>query len=132
MDWRGILSWNERTTFARNVQGKRFFPLDSKLRLREDHWSEGAARVATRQGLQAKSFDLAAAAYEDAVGSSMSADSLRRVTQGGGQMVEERRQAEAEQVYAEETPAAVEQVVKEHEPIQGQGNVSSDGGMILL
>jgi hypothetical protein len=132
MGWKGIRYWNERTTFAREVVGRRFFPLDSKLQLREDHWSEGAARVATRQGLQAKSFDLAAEAYEDAVGSSMSADSLRRVTEGWGQKVEAQRKAEAEQVYAEESPLAVEQVVKVHAPIQEQGNLSSDGGMILL
>lgn len=112
--------------------GRRFFPLDRKLQLREDHWSDGAARVAARQGLQAKSFDLASEAYEDAVGCSMSADSLRRVTQGWGQRVEEQRKTEAKQVYAEETPVAVEQVVKVHEPIQEQGNVSTDGGMILL
>ena len=35
-----------------------FPPLDRKLQLRSDHWSAGAARVATRLGLQAKSFDL--------------------------------------------------------------------------
>jgi len=102
------------------------------LRLRGDHWSEGAARVATRQGLQAKSFALAAAAYQDAVGGSMSEDSLRRVTQGWGQLVEEQREAEAERVYAPEKPEAVAQVVKVQAPIQGQGNVSSDGGMVLL
>jgi hypothetical protein len=82
--------------------------------------------------LQAKSFDLASEAYEDAVGSSMSSDSLRRVTQGWGQEVEKQRKTEAKQVYAEETPVAVEQVVKVHEPIQEQGNLSTDGGMILL
>ena len=54
--------------FARSVEGRRFFPLDKKLCLREDHWSEGAGRVAKRQGLQAKSFTLTAAAYQDAVG----------------------------------------------------------------
>jgi hypothetical protein len=102
------------------------------LRLREDHWSEGAARVATRHGLQANSFALAAAAYQDAVGGSMSEDSLRRVTEGWGELVEEQRKAEAKRVYAEEKPEAVEQVVKIHAPIQGQGNVSSDGGMVLL
>jgi hypothetical protein len=132
MDWKGIRDWNEHTTFARSVQGKRFFPLDRKLQLRADHWSEGAARVATRQGLQAKSFVLAAAAYEEAVGGSMSSDSLRRVTQGWGRVVEAQRKAEAAQVYAAETPAGVERIVKVHEPIQGQGNVSSDGGMVLV
>lgn len=112
--------------------GRRFFPLDQKLCLRNDHWSEGAARVATRQGLQAKSFALAAAAYQDAVGGSMSEDSLRRVTEGWGEMVEEQRKAEAQRVYASETPEAVEQVVQIHAALQEQGNVSSDGGMVLL
>jgi len=126
------LSWNEPTTFVLNVQGRRFFPLDHKLQLRADHWSEGAARVAVRQGLQAKSFDRAAEAYEDCVGGSMSSDSLRRITEGWGQRVEEGRKVEVEQVYAKEAPAAAEQVVKVCDPIQGQANVSSDGGMVLL
>ena len=78
--------------FARSARGKRFFPLDKKLKLRDDHWSDGAARVATRQGLQAKSFCLAAEAYEDAVGGGMSSDSLRRITEGWGKKVEEKRE----------------------------------------
>jgi hypothetical protein len=61
------------------------------LQLRPDHWSEGAARVATRQGLQAKSFALAAESYREAVGGSMSPDSLRRVTEGWGEVVAGRR-----------------------------------------
>ena len=89
-------------------------------------------RVAVRQGLQGKSFDLAAEAYGEAVGGTMSSDSLRRVTEGWGQEVEESHKAEAEQVYAAEAPVAAEQVVRVHQPIQGQVNVSSDGGMILL
>ena len=100
--------------------------------MRVDHWSEGAARVATRQGLQAQSFVLAAAAYQDAVGGSMSEDSLRRVTEGWGELVEEQRKTEAKRVYAPERPEALEQVVKVYAPLQGQGNVSSDGGMVLL
>ena len=91
---------------VQSVKGRRFFPLDHKLRLRDDHWSEGAARVAVRQGLQTKSFDLAADAYEDAVGSAMSSDSLRRMTEGWGKMVEGKRKAEASQVYAEKFPQA--------------------------
>jgi hypothetical protein len=118
--------------FVQSARERRFSPLDHKLRLRDDHWSEGAARVAVRQGLQAKSFDLAAGAYEDAVGSAMSSDSLRRMTEGWGEMVEGRRKAEARQVYADEFPLAAEKVVTVDTPIQAQANVSSDGGMILL
>jgi len=88
--------------------------------------------VAVRQGLQAKSFDLAAEAYSDSVGEVMSSDSLRRVTEGWGQVVEESRKAEAEQVYAAEMPVPAEQVVTVRMPIQGQANVSTDGGMVLL
>lgn len=102
------------------------------MKLRADHWSEGAARVATRQGLQAKSFDLGAEAYRDATGSSMSGDSLRRVTQGFGQAVETKREAEAQQVYAADAPQPVAQVVTAHAPIVTQANLSTDGGMVLV
>jgi len=52
---------------AQRVLGRLFPPLDQKLVLRADHWSGGAARVATRQGLQAPSFDLAAVGFSAAV-----------------------------------------------------------------
>lgn len=102
------------------------------MRLREDHWSEGAARIATRQGLLAKSFSLAAEAYEDATGGGMSSDSLRRITEGWGEKVEEKREAEAKQMYEAEVPQPVEQIVTVHDPIEKQVNISSDGGMVLL
>lgn len=90
--------------------------------------------MATRQGLQAKSFALAAEGYQDAVGGAMSKDSLRRITQGWGQRVEEQRQETAERANA---PAQVgesprERRVAEEEPIVGLANISTDGGMILL
>lgn len=88
--------------------------------------------MATRQGLQAKSFDLAAAAYSDATGGSMSGDSLRRVTQGFGQAVETQRTTEAEQVYAADAPRPVAQVVTVQAPILRQANLSTDGGMVLI
>jgi len=115
-----------------NVKDRRFFPLDIKLSLRADHWSEGAARVATRQGLLGKSFELAADAYSDATGGHLSKDSLRRVTEGWGQVVEEKRQAEAKQLYATEVPQPVSKIVRVNKPIQELANISSDGGMVLL
>ena len=104
------------------------------MKLRKDHWSEGAARVATRQGLQAKSFDLAAGAYCDAVGGGMSSDSLRGITLGWGQQVESQREAEAQTMFAEtQTGARCDQgVVEVIDPIQKQANLSTDGGMILV
>lgn len=88
--------------------------------------------MAARQGLLGKSFELAAEAYSDATGGPMSRDSLRRVTEGWGQAVEEQRQTEAEQVYAVEVPRPVSQVVSVNRPIRELANISTDGGMILL
>jgi hypothetical protein len=111
-----------------------FPPLDQKLRLRHDHWSAGAARVATRLGLQAQSFDLAAAAFGDAIGCEISADSLRRITEDWGQAVAAQRQREAERANAVaqrgEKPA--DRRVEEVEPISGQANLSTDGAMMLV
>jgi hypothetical protein len=102
--------------------------------LRADHWSEGAARVATRQGLQAQSFDLAAEAYQDAVGGTMSGDSLRRITEGWGQAVEAQRVAEAARADApaEAGASPQEQRLASVEPISGQANISTDGAMVLI
>ena len=132
MAWKAIAHWNAHITFALIVKGKRFFPLDKKLQLRADHWSEGAARVATRQGLQTKSFDKAAEAYSDATGGSMSGDSLRHVTEGFGQAVEEKRTTEAKKVYDIQTPQLAQKVVTVTASIVGQANISTDGGMVLL
>lgn len=80
----------------------------------------------------ARSFELAAEAYSDATGGSMSKDSLRRVTESWGQDMEEKRQAEAEKVYGVEVPQPVSQIVTVSKPLQGLGNISTDGGMVLL
>jgi len=62
----------------------------------------------------------------------MSGDSLRRVTEGYGQAIEEQRTAEAKEVYDITAPQLAQQVVTVKAPIQGQANISTDGGMILL
>jgi hypothetical protein len=108
--------------------------LDQKLKLRADHGSEGAARVATRDGLQAKSFALAAESYREAVGGSMSPDSLRRLTEGWGDMIARQRADEAVRASG---PALVGESprtrrVEEVEPIATQASVSSDGAMVLI
>ena len=88
--------------------------------------------MAVRQGLLGKSFELAAEAYSDATGGQMSKDSLRRVTEGWGQVVEEKREAEAKQLYVAEVPQPVSQIVTVNKPTQELANISSDGGMVLL
>jgi hypothetical protein len=91
-------------------------------------------RVATRLGLQAKSFDLAAEAFGDAVGRSMSADSLGRITEGWGQTVAGRRQREAEQAnaLAQRGEKPEDRRIEEVAPICGQANLSTDGAMLLV
>ena len=75
----------------------------------------------TRQGLQAKSFDLAAEAYTEAVGGEISADSLRRVTEGWGAQVEVQRTAEAERAntVAQRRESPQTQRIAEVAPIAG-------------
>lgn len=116
------------------MRERRFFPLDQKLRLRKDHWSEGAAQVATQQGLQAASFKRAAEAYTRAVGGAISRSSVRRITQGFGGSLAARKEQEAKQASAiakvGESPQ--DRRVALRDPIEEKGNVSSDGTMVLL
>ena len=89
--------------------------------------------MASRLGLQGKSFGLAAEAYEDAVGGGMSKDSLRRVTVGTGQEMDAHRDQEVEEVYdLPETERFVKADVSTIEPIEAQANISTDGGMVLI
>jgi hypothetical protein len=90
--------------------------------------------VATREGLQAQSFALAAESYRAAVGGSMSPDSLRRLTEGWGQVVAEHRAADAARASG---PAVVGESprtrrVREVDPIATQASLSTDGAMVLI
>jgi hypothetical protein len=90
--------------------------------------------VATRLGLQSKSFDLAATAFGDAVGRSISGDSVARLTEGWGQAVEAQRNQEAEQANAPGRRGGRlgQRRLVEVAPITTQANLSSDGAMLLL
>lgn len=88
--------------------------------------------MATRHGLQSKSFAKAAELYSDSTGGSMSSDSMRRITEGFGQQLEEKREREAQAVYDPLEPELAQQVVTVAAPIQEQANISTDGGMVLL
>lgn len=114
--------------------GRAFFPLDHKLRLRRDRWSEGAAHIATRTALRTASFAKAAREYEEAVGGTISAMSVWRIVQQAGQRVAEQQAAEAQKAAA---PAQRDERPRQRrlpawEPIEGVGNLSTDGGMIHL
>lgn len=113
--------------------GEPFSPLDQILKLRRDQWSEGAARVATEQGLQASSFARAAQAYSRAIGESISKDSVRRITEGFGGQVHALRKAEVEKAYMVEAGQRPgEKHIEEVQPVEERGNISTDGTMILL
>ncbi len=114
--------------------GRLFPPLDQKLALRADHWSAGAARVATRLGLQAKSFDLAAAGFSDAVGRAISGDSMARLTEEWGGRVAEQRSAEAERANrpGRRGERLTQRRLPEVAPITTQANISTDGAMMLV
>jgi hypothetical protein len=90
--------------------------------------------VAARQGLREPSFELAAEAYSEAVGGSISGSSVRRITQGFGERLAEKKEQEAQWAMAVgqvgESPR--ERRVALKNPVKGVGNVSSDGTMILI
>lgn len=110
---------------------KRFFPLDETLKLRSDHWSAGVARIATQHGLQSKSFTLAAELFSDATGCEMSRESLRKVTQGWGKKVSEKREREALKLFdPHEDPDA--EIVAVTDKIDKQGSISTDGGFVHI
>jgi hypothetical protein len=64
----------------------------------------------------------------------MSSDSLRRVTEGWGERVEEQRQEAAERANApaQRGESPQERRIIEMEPIPGRANLSTDGGMALI
>lgn len=116
------------------MPGQLFPPLDQKLALRADHGSGGAARVATRLGWQAQSFDLAAAGCSDAVGRGSSGDSVARLTEGWGGRVAAPRRAEAELAHrpGRRGERLAQRRLPEVAPITTQANISTDGAMMLV
>jgi hypothetical protein len=102
--------------------------------LRKDHWSEGAAQVATKQGLQAASFARAAEAYTEAVGGYISRSSVRRITQGFGKRLVNQKEKEAAgaSAIAERDESPQDRRVDAKDPILGRGNLSSDGTMVRI
>jgi hypothetical protein len=64
----------------------------------------------------------------------MSADSLRRITEGWGRRVEEERQEAAEwaNAPAQRGESPQERRLVEVKPISDQANLSTDGGMVLI
>jgi hypothetical protein len=116
------------------VNGRGFSPLDEELALREDHLSDGAARVATRTALRMSSFAEAASEYEDAVGMPLPRMSVWRATTKAGAVLaaEKAREAEAVRLPAEPGANPRQPRVVQERPIVEQANISSDGVMVLV
>lgn len=90
--------------------------------------------MAAEQGLKSGSFDEAAASFGRAVGMAISADSVRRITEGWGEQVAEGRAAEVEKVFtlAKEALPDEAPVIEPLQPVGERGNISTDGHMILV
>ena len=90
--------------------------------------------MATRLGLQAQSFDLAAAGFRDAVGRDISGDSVARLTADWGRRVAEQRTAEAERANqpGRRGERLTQRRLTEVAPITTQANISTDGAMLLV
>jgi hypothetical protein len=90
--------------------------------------------VATRLGLQAKAFDLAAAGFSDAGGRDISGDSVARLTADWGRRVAEQRGAEAERANrpGRRGERLAQRRLPEVAPITTQANISTDGAMLLV
>jgi len=84
--------------------------------------------------LQAASFARAAEAYTEAVGGYISRSSVRRITQGFGKRLVKGKEKEAVEAsaIAEGNESAQDRRVEVKDPILGQGNLSSDGTMVLI
>ncbi len=86
------------------------------------------------RGLQSQSFAQAAQSFARCVGEEISADSVRRMTEGLGAQVSAGRAAEVEGVYAVGSGQGMQSAPgpQKVQPIEGQGNLSTDGTMILI
>ncbi len=104
------------------------------MALRDDHLSEGAARVATRVAMRALSFTEAAADYEETVGIPISRMSVWRVATAAGQALtaEKAREAERAGQIAGLGEDPREGRVAQESPIAEQANISSDGVMVRV
>lgn len=88
----------------------------------------------TRHGLREPSFGQAAEAYTDATGGSVSGSSVRRIAEGFGARLVKKKEQEAARAMEigayGESPR--DRWIGLKAPIEGVGNTSSDGTMILI
>lgn len=91
------------------------------------------ARVATRMAIRAP-FRQAAEDYEDAVGDRISHSAIWRLAHETGEQMRQEEAAEVEAAHAPAQPGEGpgQQSVARVQPIEGQGNISSDGAMMLV
>jgi hypothetical protein len=102
-------------------------PLDEQLGIGPGAFSPGLARVACRLGIE-KSFPEAADALSEALHMRVIDESVRRITEGIGQVAEAEQQTEVTRAKKGEDPVGSSQGV----PITGMLAVEVDGALIHL
>jgi hypothetical protein len=111
-----------------------FFPLDRRLRLRRDSWSEGLVRACARLGTTQPSFEIAAQTLSGFTGVWISDSTVWRHHQEVTDKIEKQLLAEEERTPC--WPAELEEGAKAwipaREPIVEHGSVSIDGLTVLV
>ena len=83
-------------------------------------------------GLEARSFAIGAALWEQLVGGRVSRETVRKVTEGWGEEVMARRQEEVDVVHRVVARSAEAEEIEERDPLQGRVCVATDGGMVRI
>ena len=106
-----------------------FFPLDERLKLRRDSWSEGVVREAAWLGTTQPSFEVAAETFSRLTGVWMSDTTVWRCHREVTEQMEKQVRAEEEQVRC---PVYEGQELEADDPIRGHVSVSVDGTTVLI
>jgi hypothetical protein len=109
------------------------FPLDRRLSLRRDRWSEGLVRAVAWLGTTLPSFRVAAEGLSRLVGVWMSDTTLWRCHGEVAEKVEQQLAAEEEELrdWAAE-PGEEEEHVAAQAPVEERASVSMDGSMVRI
>lgn len=106
-----------------------FFPLDRRLRLRRDSWSEGVVRGVAWLGTTQPSFEVAAETLSRLTGLWMSDTTLWRCHGEVAEQIESELRREEQDI---QTPVYAGEEPKASEPIAGHASVSLDGTTIRI
>jgi hypothetical protein len=111
-----------------------FFPLERRLRLRRDSWSEGLVQEAARLGCTQPSFEVAAETLGRLIGVWISDSTVWRHHEEVTDLIQRQLVAEEEKVPCWHTEAeqGAPAWIAAQEPVQGHVSVSIDGLTVLI